>query len=79
MVAGIASTFLNLTGRSKGVTGVTPYSNPINVTTGGGYEEGGAVPSRALDRAPRGQGFEYNEYSNIGAGYAGKSKWSCYM
>ena len=62
--------------RSKGI-GSFPASNPAYVTYRGGEQE--AMPSRrALDNAPRGVGFEYNEYSNVGAGYAGDSKWSIY-
>ena len=79
MVAGIDANFLNLTGRSKGIQGVTPYSTPANAQIGGGSEEAAVTSGRALDRAPRGVGFSYEEYTNVGAGRAGQSKWSCYM
>jgi len=73
----IDSILLTLTGKSPAIGKSFPVSKPI--VRAGGAQEYGAITGRALDRAPRGVGFEYEEYSNVGAGVAGDSKWSCYM
>ncbi len=63
--------------RSKGI-GSFPASNPASGIYRGAEQE--ANPTRrALDSAPRGVGFQYQEYSDVGAGYAGNSKWSLYV
>lgn len=70
----IEHNFLGLTGGAKGIQGIN--RTPVQYTGGLGAESG-AVSGRALDKAPKAQKFDYQEYLPAQAGYEnGQSKWS---
>ena len=59
--------FLNLTGRTRGVQApvYTPQVQPV----GGQGPESGMPSGRAIDRAPKAEMVQYNEYLPAQAGY----------
>ena len=65
--------FLNLTGKSRGVSGVGyhPYVQPTGGEPAG--QEGGLPKGRAVDNAPRAEMVNYSEYLPAQAGYRGYS------
>ena len=58
--------FLNLTGRTRGVQ--APMYTPQPIPVGGNGSESGMPSGRAVDRAPKAEMVQYNEYLPAQAG-----------
>lgn len=73
MTNAIGNSFLSLTGNTRiGAIGFTPQEH-----TGGVIETSSNVPSRAVDKLPKAQKVNYEEYLPGQAGYSrGTSTWS---
>ena len=66
---------LGITGNSKGIQGVS--FTPQEWTGGGVIDTASNVPSRAVDKLPKAQKVNYEEYLPGQAGYSrGTSTWS---
>lgn len=74
MTNGISSNFLSLTGNNRiGAVSFTPQE----WTGGGVIDTASNVPSRAVDKLPKAQKVNYEEYLPGQAGYSrGTSTWS---